>query len=100
MNWEQIIGLLALTLGAAGGLSGLWWGRKMAAKKNGLDERHEKITVKSLANGWKITVISIYLLFVLLMFDVPFSAAQLLGILLLIHMTGWAYSRIYYQLKF
>ncbi len=100
MNLEQMLAFLGLMLGALGGLFGLWWGRRMAARKNGLDERYEKIINKSLAAGWKITVCSIYLLFLLLIFGVQLTSAQVLGILLLVHMAGWAFSRVYYQLKF
>lgn len=100
MSLEQMLGFLGIVLGISGGLFGLWWGRKMAARKNGLDERYEKITVSSLANGWKITVISIYVLFLLLIAGVQFSTAQALGILLLIHMAGWAFSTLYYNLKY
>lgn len=95
-----MLGFLGIVLGISGGLFGLWWGRRMAARKNGLDERYEKITVSSLANGWKITVISIYVLFLLLIAGVQLSTAQALGILLLIHMAGWAFSTVYYNLKY
>ncbi|MEK5331477.1 MULTISPECIES: hypothetical protein [unclassified Lysinibacillus] len=100
MSLEQMLGFLGIVLGISGGLFGLWWGRRMAARKNGLDERYEKITVSSLANGWKITVISIYALFLLLIAGVQLSTAQALGILLLIHMAGWAFSTVYYNLKY
>ncbi|MFJ5767224.1 MULTISPECIES: hypothetical protein [unclassified Lysinibacillus] len=100
MSLEQMLGFLGIVLGISGGLFGLWWGRRMAARKNGLDERYEKITVSSLANGWKITVISIYVLFLLLIAGVQLSTAQALGILLLIHMAGWAFSTVYYNLKY
>jgi len=100
MALEQMLGFLGIVLGISGGLFGLWWGRKMAARKNGLDERYEKITVNSLANGWKITVVFIYLLFLLVIVGVQLSTAQVLGILLLIHMAGWAFSTIYYHVKY
>ena len=100
MGFDQMLGFLGIVLGVSGGLFGLWWGRRLAARKNGLDERFEKITVNSLASGWKITVISIYLLFLLLIVGVKLSTAQVLGILLLIHMAGWAFSTVYYNLKY
>ncbi len=100
MDFEQIMGFFGLVFGVLGGLFGRWWGRRMAARKNGLDERYETIRIKSLASGWKITVISIYLLFLLLLVGFQLSTAQVLGILLLIHMGGWAFSTLYYHLKF
>lgn len=100
MSMEQLLGFLGLSLGALGGLFGLWWGRRKAARQRGLDERYESITVKSLASGWKITLLSIYLLFILLLFGVQLSVAPVLGIILLIHMAGWAFSVLYYNFKF
>lgn len=100
MSLEQILGFLGIVLGVSGGLFGLWWGRRLAARKNELDERYEKITVNALANGWKITVITIYVLFLLLLVGIQLTTAQVLGILLIIHMAGWAFSTVYYNLKF
>ena len=100
MGWDQIGGLLGLGLGALGGLFGLWYGRRKAALKNGLDERYERISIKSLASGWKIILVSIYFLFLLVILGFQFSAIQVLGILLLIHMAGWTFSVIFYNLRF
>lgn len=100
MTLEQMLGLLGLLLGISGGLFGLWWGRKKAAQSRGLDERYESITIKSFSSAWKITLISMYILFVLLILGIQLSAVQLLGILFLIHMIGWASSTFYYHFKF
>ncbi|MFD1927050.1 hypothetical protein ACFSFY_03115 [Sporosarcina siberiensis] len=100
MEFNQFWGIFGLLLGASGGLFGLWWGRKKAAKNRGLDERHASITIKSFASAWKITLVSMYILFALLIFDVEMAAGQLLGILLLIHLTGWAVSVFYFNFKF
>jgi hypothetical protein len=86
-------------LGAFGGLFGLLYGRKKAQQNRGLDERYEAISKNALANGWKVTLGGIYVFWILLILDVQISAAEVLGILLLIHMIGWAGFRIYYQLK-
>lgn len=99
MNLNLVLGFLGLLLGVFGGLFGLRWGRKIASRSRGLDERYESITIKSLANGWKITLITIYILFILMVFGIQLSVAPVLGILLLIHMSGWAFSIVYYNLK-
>lgn len=99
MSMDQILSLVGLVLGASGGAFGLWWGRKQAARNRGLDERYETISKKSLATAWKITLGSIYLFFILLIFGVGLSTAAVLGVLLLIHMKGWAFSTVYYNLK-
>lgn len=98
MSNEQIFGFIGLVIGLAGGLFGLWYGRKMAARKNGLDERTHTIFTKSLASGWKITLLSICILFVLVLLGVKLTAAALLGILLIAHMVGWACSILYFGL--
>lgn len=100
MDGNQLLGFLGLVLGALGGLFGLWWGRKKAAKNRGLDERYESITTKSFASAWKISLAAMYILFALVIFGFQLAAAQLLGILLLIHMIGWAGSTFYYSFKF
>jgi hypothetical protein len=94
-----MIGFLGLFLGATGGLFGLWWGRRKAARKRGLDERYDTISTKSLATAWKITLASIYILFILVGLGIKLSAAPILGILLIVHMAGWAFSNIYFNLK-
>ncbi|MFT4412241.1 hypothetical protein ACLM5H_00140 [Fredinandcohnia humi] len=99
MGLDQVIGLLGLGLGASGGLLGLWWGRKQAAKNRGLDERYEIISSKALGMGWKITLVALYTFFILLNFGVKLSVAPVLGILVLVHMAGWAFSLVYYHLK-
>ena len=100
MEWNQILGFLGLMLGASGGLFGLWWGRKKAAENRGLDERYASITTKSFSSAWKITLLSMYILFALLLFGVPLTAVPLLGTLMLIHLAGWAFSTFYYNFKF
>ncbi|WP_066306974.1 hypothetical protein [Bacillus sp. FJAT-29814] len=99
MGLDQMFGLLGLLLGGLGGAFGWWWGRRQAARKRGLDERYNIISTKSLAASWKITLVAIYILFILLNFGMKLTAAPVLGILLLIHMAGWTFSIIYYNLK-
>lgn len=100
MEWNQILGLIGLLVGVSGGLFGFWWGRKKSAENRGLDERYENITTKSFASAWKISLAAMYILFALLMFGLQPTTSQLLGVLLLIHMMGWAGSTFYYNLKY
>ena len=97
MNLMALSGIL---LGITGGLFGLVYGRKKTAQNRGLDERYEEITKKALANGWKVTLVAIYVFWFLLVFGVQISVAQVLGLLLLVHMIGWAGFRFYYQFKY
>jgi len=99
MNWDQVGVLLLILLGVAGGLIGIWWGRKQATRKRGLDERYQIISNKSQAVAWKLTLIVIYILFILIACGVKMSAAPVLGIVLVIHLAGWAFSNIYYNVK-
>ena len=99
MNWDQIGVLLIILLGVFGGLLGVWWGRKQAARQRGLDERFHIISSKSQAAAWKFTLAAIYIMFILLACGVKLSTAPVLGILLLIHMAGWAFSSVYYHVK-
>lgn len=83
-----------------------WWfiwiiiWTKKAAQSRGLDERYEEITKNALANGWKVTLVAIYVFWFLLVFGVQISVAKVLGILLLVHLIGWAGFRLYYQFKY
>ncbi|OPA75378.1 hypothetical protein BVG16_21635 [Paenibacillus selenitireducens] len=99
MSWDQVFVLLGILLGLSGGAFGLWWGRKQAARNRGLDERYQVISSKSQATAWKITLGAIYFLFILLICGVQLSVAPTLGILLLIHMAGWAFSSVYFNVK-
>lgn len=100
MSLEQMLGILGLLIGASGSLFGIWWGRRLSNRNRGIDERYKNISIRSLANGWKITLVSIYIFFILMLFGIQLSIAPVLGIILLIHMAGWAFSALYYNLKF
>ncbi|WP_018755732.1 hypothetical protein [Paenibacillus terrigena] len=99
MSLDQVGVLLMILLGIFGGLLGLWWGRKQAARQRGLDERFHIISSKSQATAWKITLVAIYILFIMMVCGVKLSAAPVLGIVLLVHMAGWAFSSVYYNIK-
>ncbi|ANU23751.1 hypothetical protein [Planococcus donghaensis] len=99
METNQLLGLLGLLLGATGGLFGLWWGRKKAAENRGLDERYTSITTKALANAWKITLVALYIHFIFVIFGMELAAIEVVGTLLMIHLTGWAISTVYYNFK-
>jgi len=99
MSLDQVGVLLVILLGVFVGLLFLWWGRKQAARQRGLDERFHIISSKSQAASWKITLVAIYILFIMLVCGVKLSAAPVLGILLFVHMAGWAFSNVYYSIK-
>lgn len=97
MNLMALIGII---FGLTAALIGLLYGRKKAAQNRGLDERNTAITQHALANGWKITLVAIYVFWMLLAFDIDLTVPQVLGILLLAHMAGWAGSLLYFQVKY
>lgn len=99
MSLDQIGVLLITLVGVFGGMLGLWWDRKQAARKRGLDERFLIISSRSKAAAWKITLVAIYILFIMIVCGVKLSAAPVLGIVLFIHMGGWALSSMYYNIK-
>jgi len=99
MSLDQVGVLLIILLCVIGGLLGLWWGRKQAARQRGLDERYHIISSKSQAAAWKITLVTIYLLFIMMVCGAKLSVAPVLGIVLLVHMAGWAFSTVYYNIK-
>ncbi|MCH4826934.1 hypothetical protein [Planococcus halocryophilus] len=99
METNQLLGLLGLLLGVTGGLFGLWWGRKKAAENRGLDERYASITMKALANAWKITLVAMYIQFIFVIFGMELAAIEVVGTLLIIHLAGWAISTVYYSSK-
>ncbi|WJH35229.1 hypothetical protein N6H14_03915 [Paenibacillus sp. CC-CFT747] len=95
-NWGAFAGLFS---GALMGLAGLWLGRYFAAKKRGLDERYYAVWRNARAASWIITMAALYVLFFLLLAGVSLSALAALGILMLVHFTGWALSGLYYQTR-
>ncbi|MFI8491359.1 hypothetical protein ACIGC1_00385 [Peribacillus butanolivorans] len=95
-NWGAFLGI---TLGIICGLTGLWWGRRAAAKQRGLDERFDLIRTRARASSWFFPIIRTCFFFLLLLFGVKLSVAAVLGILLFIHLGSWAIFVLYYQAK-
>jgi len=97
---EQLVGLLGILGGAAFGGIGAWLGHKKAAKNRAIDERFQAISVKSQSASWKMTLGALYAIFILYVVGVPFSVPAALGILLFVHMAGWAFSLFFYNQKY
>ncbi|MCT2534707.1 hypothetical protein NC661_04800 [Aquibacillus koreensis] len=86
---EQILGMIGLYGGAAFGILGWWFGRRMAKKQRGLDELHDHIWQKARSISWYFTLGSTYVLFSLILFGIEIKAGMLLGIIMLVHMASW-----------
>ncbi|MFC4597802.1 hypothetical protein [Cohnella hongkongensis] len=99
MSLDQVGVLLIILLSISVGFLGLRWGLKQAARQRGLDERFQMISSKSQAAAWKITLAVIYILFTILVCGAKMSAAPVLGIVLFVHLIGWAFSTVYYNIK-
>ncbi|WP_236610165.1 hypothetical protein [Planococcus halocryophilus] len=72
------------------------WARKKAAENTG---RYASITMKALANAWKITLVAMYIQFIFVIFGMELAVIEVLGTLLIIHLAGWAISTAYYNSK-
>ncbi|MFD2172094.1 hypothetical protein [Tumebacillus lipolyticus] len=96
---SQVIGMLGLLLGLAGGAFGLFYGRYKARKERGLDERYDEISKRALAVGWKCSFAAMIVLFALVILGVLESAAAAIGIAYLVHLASASFAFVYYQLK-
>ncbi|WP_232696832.1 hypothetical protein [Brevibacillus daliensis] len=92
--------LLGLIGGLVIGLSGMYAGNKLAKKKRGLDERHHMIRTKARATSWIITLATLYILFLAVIFKANISVAAAMGTLLLVQMGSWFILVFYYQTKY
>ncbi|QOR68222.1 hypothetical protein IM538_09005 [Cytobacillus suaedae] len=99
MGEIQWIGLAGLWGGALIGFLGWWLGRRMAAKKRGLDERYLQIWKNARGGSWMLTLGALYVLFTLQIIGVTLSAYTTLGILFIVHLAGWAVLGVYNQFK-
>ncbi|CAG7642913.1 hypothetical protein ACFQI7_10830 [Paenibacillus allorhizosphaerae] len=85
--------------GALMGFLGWWGGRRAIQGKRGLDERYVRVWERARAKSWILTLFGIYALFLALFLGVPLTAAPVLGIMLVVHMAGWALLGTYYLLR-
>ncbi|MGD8190927.1 hypothetical protein ACQCN2_13195 [Brevibacillus ginsengisoli] len=96
---DTIGAMSGLIGGAFMGLLGLYIGNRQAKKNRGLDERFHLIRTKARANSWIVTLITTYILFLLLILKFDISIAAVLGMLLLTQMGSWAFFVFYYEYK-
>jgi hypothetical protein len=99
MNELQWGPFLIMWSGALLGLAGWWLGRRMAARKRGTDERYFLIWKNARAGSWLLTLFAIYVLYSLMFLGVSISAPAALGIVMLVHMLGWAVLGIIHQFR-
>ncbi|GGE69352.1 hypothetical protein [Priestia taiwanensis] len=92
-------GIIGFLVGIACALGGWWFGRKKAREVRGLDERYVERARDARANSWIVTTVYIYAMFFLYIAGVSFSSAQLLGILLFIHVGSWGILTIYVNVR-
>lgn len=71
-------------------LAGWYFGRRSAAKKNGLDEVLAFILTKSRAISWYFTIAAIYFLLSMEIFGLAIGTIPALSILLFVHLGSWA----------
>lgn len=72
------------------GIAGWYFGRRAAAKKNGLDEMHDFIAAKSRSISWYFTIAAIYVLLSMEAFGLSIGTMPSLGTLLFVHLGSWA----------
>ncbi len=94
---ETYTALAGLLGGALMGILGLYIGNRQAKKYRGLDERFVLIRTKARASSWIVTLISTYLLFLLVILKVEISIGAVLGISLLTQMASWTFFVFYYE---
>lgn len=90
MSGAEIGALIGMFGGAGLGLFGWWFGRRQAKKNRGLDELYEHVWKTARSTSWIVTLIFIYFFFTLHLLGFTLSLASVLGLLLIIHMGGWA----------
>src|SRR5690625_4385012 len=94
---DQIGGFIGVCGGALFGLLGWFYGITKAKKQRALDETHDHIWQKSRSFSWYVTLISIYILFTLHLFDFSLTISSALGILMIIHLGSWAFSGVIFS---
>ncbi|MFF2890492.1 hypothetical protein [Paenibacillus sp. NPDC057967] len=71
------------------GIAGWYFGRRAAAKNNGLDEMHAYMASKSRSISWYFTITAIYVLMSLEVFGLSIGTIPSLAILLFVHLGSW-----------
>lgn len=74
------------------GIAGWYFGRRAAAKNNGLDEMLAYMTAKSRSISWYFTIAAIYVLLSLEVFGLSIGTIPALAILLFVHLGSWGLS--------
>ena len=73
-------------------LLGLYFGRRAAKKNRGLDELHDHIWQKARSISWYATLVAIYVLLILGIFEIEISLIPAVSLLLLVHVGSWGVS--------
>ncbi|GEB32406.1 MULTISPECIES: hypothetical protein [Brevibacillus] len=97
---DTYFGLFGLLGGLIIGLSGLYWGNKLAGKRRGLDERHHLIRTKAKSSSWIITLAAVYVLFAVAILNPGVSLAFVLAMIILVQLGSWCCFIFYYQTKY
>ncbi len=93
-------GLIGLYGGAAFGILGWWFGRRMAKKNRGLDEIHTHIWQKARSISWYFTLAAIYVLFSLVAFGIELGVAMALGVIMIVHMSSWGITGVVMSINY
>lgn len=91
----QIGGFIGLFGGLLFGLAGWYFGRKKAADQRALDETHSYVWQKAKSFSWYVTIVAIYLIFILYLMGVTMSIPMILSMLMLTQLSSWAFGGLY-----
>ena len=74
------------------GILGWFFGRQQLRKKKGLDEMYYYVWGKAKSISWYFTVVALYILMSLVLFEIEIGTLPILAILLFVHLGSWAIS--------